>query len=234
MCRLYGLVDALAGNVEGYTVHHTILGGLNDLQRTGGCFHIQICDYGIGIFHARDYILQFRRTIGNQLGTFADNGDIISCCCDRNRIRDNIVSSDGQRVAGLCNAYAVIRCGNGVLRQYIVGVGQSQHIFSVAVLKFLCRSIHKAGNRVMVSEHRHNLIVSCCGSAVGIVRTKVQIVYGSIRLAKGTGSITTSCYKLPNQRLCCQPLFIVTARQAFTIALIAIKKCQSNSFLLTI
>ena len=233
VCRLHGLVDALAGNVEGYTVHHTILGGLNDLQRTGGCFHIQICDYGIGIFHARDYILQFRRTIGNQLGTFADNGDIVSCCCDSNRIRDNIVSSDGQRVAGLCNAYAVIGCGKGVLRQYIVGVGQSQHIFSVAVLKFLCRSIHEAGNRVVISKQGHDLIISCCGSTVGVIRPKVQIIYGSIRLAKGTGSITAPSYKLPNQCLRCKPFFIVTACQAVTIALVAIQKCQSNGFLLT-
>ena len=86
----------------------------------------------------------------------------------------------------------------------------------------------------MVSEHGHDLIICCCGSTVGVIRSEVQIIYGSIRLAKGTGSITTSCYKFPNQRLCCQPLFIVTTCQAVTIALIAIKKCQSNSFLLTI
>ena len=219
--------------MEGYTVHHAILGGLNDFQRTGGCFHIQICDYRIGIFHTRDYILQFRRAIGDQLGTFADNGNIVSRCCDRNRIGDNIVSSNGQCVAGLCNAYAVIGYGNGVLRQHIVGVGQSQHIFSIAVLKFRCRSIHKAGNGVVVPEHGHDLIICCCGSTVGVIRSKVQIIYGSIRLAKGTGSITTSCYKFPNQRLCCQPLFIVTACQAVTIALVAIQQCQTNSFFLT-
>ena len=233
VCRLHSLVDAIAGNVEGYTVHHAILGGLNDFQRTSGCFHIQICDYGIGIFHARDYILQFRRAIGDQLGTFADNGDIVSCCCDCNRIGDNIVSSNGQRVAGLCNAYAVIGYGNGVLRQHIVGIGQSQHIFSVAVLKFLRRAIHKAGNRIVVSEHRHDLIVGGSNTAVGVVGAKVQIIYGGINLSERTIGFSASGYKLPDQCLRCHPLFIITTCQAVAVSLIAIQKCQSNSLFLT-
>ena len=102
-CRIgfHRLIDTITGHREGNALHNAVLGGLFQRNRAGRRFHIQICHHRICIFHASDHILQAGVTVGNQLGAFADNRNVISGRCDTNRTGKSVVRGNGQRTPGL-------------------------------------------------------------------------------------------------------------------------------------
>ena len=99
------LFDPIAFHCEGDALHLSILGSFFQANGSGRCFHIQISTHTIRVFYSCNQILQIGITIGNQLGTLADNRNVISGRCDAYRTFERIGGTDRQCIPGLGNAH---------------------------------------------------------------------------------------------------------------------------------
>ena len=99
------LIDPVSGYREGDTLHLAVFRCLFQSNRSGRRFHIQIGAHTIRIFNASDQILQVGITISNQLGTLADNRNVISGRRDAYRTFERVGGTDRQRIPGLGNAH---------------------------------------------------------------------------------------------------------------------------------
>ena len=129
------LIDPVSGYREGDTIHLSILGSFFQANGSGGCFHIQISTHTIRIFYSCNQILQIGITVGNQLGTLADNRNVISGRRNAYRTFERIGRTDCQRVTGLGNIHVAVRAGKVILGQNAIGIRQGQRVFSVLVFQ---------------------------------------------------------------------------------------------------
>ena len=98
---LYGLIKAVAFDMERDACHNAILGSLFEGNRTCGRFHIDIRLYAVGIFHACHQVLQIRVAISDEPCAVADSRHAVSGCCDTDRAAYRLFGTDSQLVSVL-------------------------------------------------------------------------------------------------------------------------------------
>ena len=237
LVRGNGLVKVLfAFDDKGDARNHAILGSLFQGNRASGRLHIQVCPHSVGIFHARDYILQVRVAIGDHLCAAADGRHIAPCGSNAYRPVKGGFRCDDELIAGLRHAYLAVRRSEGILGQHTVIVGQGQRVFPVLIGKLFCDVIctarHKTRYGVVPAHQGHNLVVDLNSTAVRVIRAKVDIINLLACLLIGAGGLPASRHKLPDKSLRRKPFFIVAAGKAAPVALIPIEQGKPHRFFL--